>query len=177
MKKCVAICATLGALAWVGVAAAATPQGKLTGQASLTSPATSSSRSTRPPVLDGGTSYVGLENDRSGNCAGDTGEVSVSVPGAQMGFVDIACAHFVASSGCCSPGSPKMRIAYAIPGGFQVVRITDNGAAGDTTFRAAPTLAEARAWVNKGRIGGGFMGTPWNPASLTAGDYTVTAQQ
>ena len=38
MKKYVAICAALAALAWAGVAAAATPQGKLTGQATIGDP-------------------------------------------------------------------------------------------------------------------------------------------
>jgi hypothetical protein len=28
-------------------------------------------------VIDGGTSYVGLENDLSGNCDGDSGRVTV----------------------------------------------------------------------------------------------------
>jgi len=57
MKKYMAICATLVALAWAGVAAAATPQGQLTGGAFVNSsgiiPWFVSS-----PVIDGGTSFV-----------------------------------------------------------------------------------------------------------------------
>ena len=71
MKKYVAICGTLAALAWVGVAAATTAQGKLTGSAAITV----GEFTVTTTIVDGGTSYVGLENDKSGNCSGDSGAV------------------------------------------------------------------------------------------------------
>ena len=78
MKKYVAICATLTALAWVGVAAAATSQGTLSGSATITPNGTNTfTFGIGTPVIDGGTSYVGLENDLSGNCDGDSGTVDV----------------------------------------------------------------------------------------------------
>jgi hypothetical protein len=166
MKKAVAICATLVALAWVGVAAAATPQGKLTGSATVFGGTFTISTA----VIDGGTSYVGLANDKSGNCDGDSGSVIAGTT------VTVVCAHYVASSGCCNTGSPKMR--FAVPnaaGGYSIVRITDNGASPDTfAFGVTDTFEQARAWVNKGARGGG--GGAWAFGGVT-GDYTITASQ
>ena len=54
------------------------------------------------PVRDGGTAYVGVENDQSGNCDGDSGTVMVA--GTKY---DVVCAHFVAHSGDFNTGSPK----------------------------------------------------------------------
>jgi hypothetical protein len=169
MKKYAAICATLAALAWTGVAAAATPQGKLTGSATINGGFTFAMTA---PIIDGGMSYVGLENDKSGNCDGDSG--TVSIDGNQF---DVACAHYVASSKCCNSGSPKMRFAYQIETGIYVVfRITDNGASTDTVALGnTDTLAHATAWVNKGAIGG--VGGTWSYAFFVDGDYTITASQ
>jgi len=172
MKKCVAICATLAALAWAGVAAAATPQGKLTGSATVTGFFTGTF-TIGIPITDGGTSYVGLENDKSGNCAGDSGTFLEGTD-----TFTVVCAHYVAHSGCCSSGSPKMRFAYetANQGCCNVGRITDNGAQPDTfALGGSGSFAEARAWVNKGRIGSGVGSALWFFASLTSGDYTVTS--
>ena len=60
---------------------------------------------------------------------------------------------------------------------YQAVRITDNGQSGDTlAFSPAfLTFRQARAWVNKGAIGG--AGWFWDFQTLTSADYTVTAAQ
>jgi hypothetical protein len=165
----VAICGMLAVLAWVGGAAADTPQGQLTGSATLGPPASASFAITAP-VIDGGTSFVGLENDTSGNCTGDSGTVFVG----GILTATVACAHFVASSGCCSTGSPKMRLAYQLPAGsYVVVRITDNGASIDTfASTSAGTLAQAQACVNLGQRDGGC--SPWAFSGVT-GNYAVNA--
>ena len=81
-------------------------------------------------MIDGGTTFVGLENDKSGNCAGDSGQVLLGTT-----LTNVVCAHYVASSGCCTTGSPKMRFAVQNPqtGALFVFRITDNGPAGVTS--------------------------------------------
>src|SRR5262245_54660795 len=170
MKKYAAICATLAALAWVGVAAADTPQGKLTGSATLTG---GQQFAITSPVIDGGTSYVGVENDLSGNCTGDSGTVT------ELGIArTVVCAHYVAASHCCNEGSPKMRFAVQIGFFYQIIRITDNGASTDT-FAAGTTtttsLADAQTWVNKGARGSNVGG--WTFFPITSGDYTITASQ
>ena len=173
MKKCVATCAMLAVFVWVGVAAADAPQGKLTGD-SLTSLA-GLAYIFAWDIIDGGTSYVGLENDYSGNCGGDSG--SVTVPG---GTVNIVCAHYVASSDCCNFGSPKMRFAYPDPvlAGYRVVRITDNRNKTDTVAVAlVSTLPEAQAWVNTGAIGSGHAAQGWTFGSQIRGDWKITASQ
>jgi len=175
MKKYVVICATLVALAWVGVAAAAAPQGKLTGSALRGSPLHGTFTITSP-VIDGGMTFVGLENDQSGNCDGDSGIVTIT--GNTPFNFRVVCAHYVASSGCCNAGSPKMRFAFQVNSAeFVVVRVTDNGDSPDTFGAAtvtASSLAQAQAMVNTGVKGGG--GGSWIFASLT-GNYTITAAQ
>jgi hypothetical protein len=171
MKKYVAVCVTLGALVWVGAAAAAAPQGKLTGSATVFGGTYAISAT--DPVIDGGTSYVDLENDKSGNCNGDSGSRDFA-PGF---LIPVVCAHYVASSGCCNIGSPTMRFATAALVGYAVYRITDNGASPDT-FAAGNvgTLAQAQAWVNQGARGC-HCGAVWVFAPTLVGDYTVTAAQ
>jgi hypothetical protein len=176
MKKYVAICATLVALAWVGVAAAATPQGKLTGSASY-----GVNLTIVTPIIDGGTSYVGLENDKSGNCDGDTGSVMLGST-----TYSILCAHFVASS---RDGSgPKMRFTFGIPVGpvtaTPVYRISDGGPnLADDKLAYTPTgfpgnnIPLAEKWVNEGRVGAGWD-IPWAFQTLVSGTgYTITASQ
>ena len=130
MTKYVALCGIVSALVWAGVAAAATPQGQLTGTAAFGC-CTIPGISVTTTVIDGGTSSVGLENDRSGNCAGDSGVVQGPGPGGSDISHTIRCAHYVASS---RDGSgPKMRFAYTFfePAGnfYSVVvyRISDGG--------------------------------------------------
>ena len=64
------------ALAGPSVAAADTAQGKLTGDATVGTPLFFTLH-VITTVVDGGTSYVGKENDRSGNCNDDSGSVFV----------------------------------------------------------------------------------------------------
>ena len=183
MKKYVAICGTVAALTWAGVAAAATPQGKLSGTATFGCCAIPGISITTT-VIDGGTSYVGLENDRSGNCAGDSGVVQGPGPGGSTISHNIRCAHYVASS---RDGSgPKMRFAYTFlePAiGFHsvvVYRVSDGGAGPDKVavgFHTALDITTARqlarAWVNLGAIGSGNPGD-WVFLTLTSGGFTVT---
>jgi hypothetical protein len=165
MRKFALVALIAAALAVPGSAAAAAPQGKLTGSATniFGNPFTISATD---PVIDGGTSYVGLENDKSGNCNGDSGTII------RVFTFTVVCAHYVASSKCCNPGSPKMRLAFANVAGYTIVRITDNGASGDTfAFSTVDTFAQARAFVNKGAIGG--VGSSWAFSPTVDGDYTV----
>ena len=86
----------------------------------------------------------------------------------------VACAHYVASSR--DNGHPKMRFAFQGFGDdYQAVRITDNGQSGDTVAfsPAFLTFVQARAWVNKGAIGG--AGGSWFFATLTSADYTISS--
>ena len=177
MRKKFALLAVLAAaLAVPSIAAAALPQGSLVGLGSIGGTTPFDFNTT---VLDGGTdaTYIGKENDRSGNCDGDSG--SVLINGAVM--FNIVCAHFVASSRCCNIGSPKMRFAWGSPGAFNVVRITDNGLnlpAPTDTFAVGmvSTLAEAIAWVNTGAVGSFHASPGWNFRPVLAGsDYVVHA--
>jgi hypothetical protein len=157
-------------LAAPGIAAADPPQGKLTGSAHVNG----GTFAITTTVTDGGTSYVGLENDLSGNCNGDSGTVIFSAT-----TFSVVCAHFVLHSGCCLAGSPKMRFAInvgtppAVP--YRVFRITDNGASTDTEAVAfADSLATAQSMVNTGVVGSGYTFSAWTFGTVTSGDYTVT---
>jgi hypothetical protein len=150
--------------------------GQLSGAAS--GPTFSLSISTT--VIDGGTSFVGLANDKSGNCIGDlqgSGLVALQTT-VIFTLSSVFCAHYVASS---RDGSgPKMRVAIADAAltNYIVFRISDGGPQGTDTisgFGAVSTLAEARAWVNTGFQGwGGVPLQPWTPQTLSLGDFTIT---
>jgi len=166
MRKFLLLAVLAAALAVPSMAAAATPQGNLTGSATIDGSFTFAIRGT---VIDGGmNTYVGLENDFSGKCHGDDGSVVVA------GVLhNVFCAHFVASSGCCNTGNPKMRLAYQVGPEFRVVRITDNGDSPDTwAIGIVSTFDEARAWVNLGAVGSSHPGG-WTFSSVV-GDYHVT---
>ena len=161
MKKSVAICSAVVALAWVGVAAAATPQGKLTGTGNFNGLRATLAITTT--ITDGGENAVGLENDRSGNCTGDSGQVSF----VGLSF-SVFCAHYVAHS---RDGSgPKMRFAFPAGVGFYSIwRISDGGAQPDkAAVGTATSLAEALAWVNTGAIGSGHPFSTWNFQPVTS---------
>jgi hypothetical protein len=176
MKKFALLALLAAALAVPSIAAAATPQGNLTGSGTF---GQVSSLVVTETVIDGGTSYVGPENDKSGTCTGDSGEVAWT---ASLGFVQtpIVCAHYVASS---RDGSgPKMRFAICeIAGGGEgcnVWRISDGGATDKLGFSGfgGLTQAQAEAWVNRGRVGSGLNPTftSWVLPPLTGGGYTIT---
>ena len=167
MKQYVAICSTLAALVWAGVAGAATPQGKLTGTGTFAGIRASLAITTT--ITDGGDNAVGLENDRSGNCTGDSGQVFF----VGLSF-DVFCAHYVAQS---RDGSgPKMRFAFPAGVGFYSIwRISDGGAQPDkAAVGTATSLAEALAWVNTGAIGSGHLFSTWDFQPVTNGDYIIT---
>ncbi len=108
-------------LAIPSVAAVDPAQGSLTGVGLLRNGGTNFELGAT--VIDGGTSYVGKENDRSGNCSGDIGSVLIN----EAVSFNVVCAHFVASSRCCNAGSPKMRFAYGSGPSYNVIKVVDNG--------------------------------------------------
>ena len=155
------------ALAMPSIAAAATPQGKLTGTGTFVGLRASLAITTT--ITDGGTTFVGLENDRSGNCTGDSGQVFF----VGLSF-SVFCAHYVALS---RDGSgPKMRFAFPTGVGFfSIWRISDGGAQPDkAAVGTATSLAEALAWVNTGAIGSGHQFSTWDFQPVTNGDYIIT---
>ena len=178
MKKYAAFCVVLAALAaWAGVAGATVPlpPAQITGSANFAS----GFLTFEAPVTDGGATYFGLENDRSGNCDGDTGG-SVNFNGFLTSSV---CAHYVASSR--DGTGPKMRFAVFLTGTFTTLwlfRISDGGSTlGDDTVAyamaplAATSNATATAWVNTGRIGSSNAVTGWQFQTLTNGaGYTIS---
>ena len=173
MKKVALLALLAAALAVPSIADAATPQGKLTGSAAITGVGQVTITTT---ITDGGVDYVGLENDKSGNCTGDSGALTIGSVAES-----IVCAHFVASS---RDGSgPKMRFAIQNPATaecYVVSRISDGGAQGTDKVGVANicspiALALAKAWVNVGPVGAGFggFGNPWLFSPLTSGGFTV----
>ncbi len=168
MRKFALLALLATALAVPSIAAADTAQGNLTGASALTGYA---SYTIFPTVTDGGTSYVGAENDFSGNCDGDTGGVLVNgVPRA------VVCAHFVAASGCCDAGRPKMRFAVQEGTSYRITRITDNTATLDTYAHVdatVGTLEQARECVNRGIQSRQCGIGPWHYFAAATGGFTV----
>jgi len=171
MRKLALLLLITAALAAPGIAAADTAQGQLTGSATFNG----NTFQITAPVIDGGTSYVGLENDKSGNCEFDSGTVVINLQ-----TVSVACAHYVASSH--DNGHPKMRLAYSLGVGYQVARITDNGPVDSNTGISPDTFAVgqvlvsatvARDWVNKGAIGS-QVGFGWAYFGPLSGDCSIT---
>ena len=171
MRKFALLAVLAAALAVPSVAAAATPQGKLTGSATLGG---FGELTITTAILDGGTSYVGLENDRSGNCSGDTGAVTYNSAPAT-----ISCAHFTASS---RDGSgQKMRFAFQEPGFpscYSVFRVSDGGATdkvGGISLCGNFASYVAQQIVNVGLVSGAGAGSLWTFSTVDG--YTVTASQ
>jgi len=165
------------ALAAPSIAAADTPQGRLGGHAFI-GPTNISVGFGDFPVIDGGTTFVGLENDKSGSCSGDTGKVGVNGT-----TFDVVCAHYVASSGHFNTGSQKMRFMYdstppvAAPAAsvYTVVRITDSVGSTDTfAWGTTNSISDATEWVNRGVKGSGHPFSNWSFESVSDGDYQVT---
>ena len=176
MKKLTVLLAVLAASVGSGVALADTPQGKLTGGALVDAQGPLSGRvEFGAPVIDGGTTFVGRENDLSGNFDGDSGTVKVRL--FDDAFHNVVCAHFVLHSG--DTGNPKMRFAYqSASGQWTVVRITDNGSPGknDTiAFGFVTSLADAILWVNLGALGSGRPFTAWGFTTVESGNFNISA--
>jgi hypothetical protein len=126
---------------------------------------------------DGGqfSDFSGLENDKSGNCQDDGGTVTVNST-----TFNVVCVHWVESSGCCSPGSQKMRFAYQVgPSNYAVIRITDNGGSPDTyAIGNTTSLTNAVSWVNLGASGSGHhTSSAWTFLNITSGDFVITGPQ
>ena len=142
MRKFALLALLAAALAVPSIAAAATPQGHLTGSANLNGGALFP-----VDVTDGGTSYVGLENDRSGNCDGDSGTVTLGVT-----TESVLCAHFVASSRRLNTGSPKMRFAIQNTGTDFYAGLPHHGQrrVRRTPFAVGKLSDSARCWPRPG---------------------------
>ena len=174
MRKFALLAVLAAALAAPSIAFADTAQGRMTGFGTV-GPTNIPFYTPETTVIDGGTSYVGLENDKSGSCSGDGGTVVVDTT-----FFSVICAHYVASSGHFNTGSPKMRFAYVSgTNTWTIVRITDNSPFGTTpstdTFAWGTTnsLADATDWVNRGVKGSGHPFSNWGFLTVTSGDYSV----
>jgi hypothetical protein len=171
MKRLVITAGLLAALALPVAASASTAEGHLTGGALI---GDSVRFVIAGPVVDGGTSFLGAEDDQSGLCDGDSG--SVKVNGTRYSVI---CAHFVAESGNFGTGSPKMRFAYQTgPGSYTIVRITGNGSPGaqdNFGWATVTTLPEAIAWVNRGANGSGHSTEGWTFLPISEGNYSVRA--
>jgi hypothetical protein len=96
MKRLFRVLAFLAAAIVVSAAAAATPQGHLSGAASLASNHAGITRVVAHKVSDGETVFVGLKNDRSGDCDGDTGTLTIKHGGSATTY-NVLCAHYVAN--------------------------------------------------------------------------------
>jgi hypothetical protein len=171
MKKLITGAALIAALAIPVAANASSGNGFLTGGAKLNG---SFRFVITGPVIDGGTSFVGAEDDQSGLCDGDSGTVMVA--GTKY---DVVCAHFIAESGNFNTGSPKMRFAFQTDANtWVVVRITNNGSpGGKDTFAWGTTtsLVDAIAWVNRGLKGTHNPSDSWTFLSISHGNYVVHA--
>ena len=115
---------------------------------------------------------MGLENDKSGNCDGDSGVITIG-----RTAMNVPCAHYVASS---RDGSgAKMRFAYQEGTGYIPARITDSPS-GDTFKIDLPaaevTLAQAQAWVDLGLVGSGSSPTfAWQLLTpMTSSTFSIT---
>ena len=121
--------------------------------------------------------YDGAENDPSGTCDVDLrGGNTVIVNSTTF---NVFCAHWVASSGCCTAGSQKMRFAYQVgPSDYAVIRITDNAVSADTFALGHTTsFADAQSWVNTGAKGSGHPSSAWTIRNITSGDFVITGPQ
>jgi len=169
MRKFGLLAVLAAALAVPSIAAADTPQGTLSGAESLIGFA---GYTIFPDVKDGGTSYVGAENDFSGNCDGDTGGVLINGVAST-----VVCAHYVAASGCCDAGRPKMRFAVQVGTKYRITRITDN-TSGTADYAHVDTLVDtfdqARDCVNRGIQSSLCKIGPWHSFASGGGGFTVT---
>ena len=176
MKK--ALLAVFAAAAiFASTASADTAQGKLTGSAKVANIPFAIGN----PVLDGGTDplYIGKENDKSGNCEGDSGTITLGVP--RYGPRRLCALR--PAVGLLQRRKPEdaLRVGHfaCCANQYWVARITDNVGAVDTygQFLGVVGLANARAWVNKGAQGSGNLFSAWSFLAVTAGDFSVQAQQ
>jgi hypothetical protein len=181
MKKYAALLAVLASLVLAGVASAdVTPEGYLYGFASLGTTIETNvgiseidiSASTNP-VSDGENNalYIAKKNDKSGDCNGDAGTVTVFYDTDVPSFYAIACAHFISSGQMAFDWFDTHLNTYV------VVYIVDTSPV-DKVFVGTTTIQTlAMKWVNLGWEGSGARRTPYNRPFYQAdpaGNYTVS---
>src|SRR5262245_15318713 len=181
----------LAALALAAVAWAATPEGKLTGEIKWNNPGsrpfegvgtngihviTTDAGQGGTPIKDGQTDplFINVNNDRSGNCTGDSGNIVVQYVDAGVGSAvyPIICAHY----------SNDVTMSYDFFDThyqkYLVVNVVYKGASADPIVRFGVETDATRAmqWVNLGTAGSGH--TAMSVANSTKkGDVVVSQAQ
>jgi hypothetical protein len=123
-------------------------------------------------VSDGGTDYVALKNDKSGNCNGDTGSVDIQYDTPTVFTYPILCAHYTGAN-------RGMAFDYfddhLVPNTYVVVYIVDVPLGADKAYVGTTTNATlAMKWVNLGWGGSGAQGGGSTfPFADPAGDYCI----
>ena len=183
MKRVVTLCGVIGALAFAGVASAATPQGHLDGDLKFKNPPTLQIHKIdiTSTINDGEQVYVAVNNDKSNDCDGDTGTLEVQYD-SSTGLGDasgkasypVLCAHYT--------GNNSMTISYNDTeiGKFVVIRFVDRSAAGkpDQVLVGSTTDANlAIQWPNRGYGGSGaqLAGLSFDSNNVQSGSATITA--
>jgi hypothetical protein len=163
------------ALALVGGASAATPQGHLSGSASLTTGIGIFAITITSTVSDGETVNVALRNDKSGVCDGDTGTLDVGVGTFTHIFPSIVCAHYTGRGMAFDFLDNLSFHSYVVV--FIVDGSPDKIFIGTTNGTTAADATLAMKWVNLGWQGSGAKaaGLAFPQATITSGGYTVTA--
>jgi hypothetical protein len=170
--KIAALAALLAALALAGGASADTPKGQLSGFATLGASSGYTGLFIASTVFDGEQTFVAKNDDKSGDCDGDTGQVTVMYDptGLNRSTYDIGCAHYTG-------GGMAFEYFDTQKGAYIVVYIVD-GAGGDRLYIGA-TADETLAtkWVNRGyKTSGAKPGLAFPQATITGGTgYSITA--
>jgi len=168
MKKVLTtIGVVLAALTFAGVAAAATPQGKLTGGATLTSnPLGIHSITVVTTIVDGETVDTAKNNDRTGDCDGDSGKIKVTY-GYHYAYYNILCAHYT--------GDLAMMVDYYDSKlcKYVIFRVKDRPTGDSFLYQTATTATRAMNWVNLGTGDSGNNATPLISTPMS-GDFSIT---
>lgn len=178
MKKLLVSLFAIVALALAGVASAATPQGNLTGAGNVATSISISRAEANGTITDGETVYVGLNNDKSGDCVGDSGGINVNYSAAS-GFPNssftIQCAHYTATA---SGGWMSFSWYDSNLNTWVVFRIGDRGQnAGLDKFEytTATTATNAMRAVNLGVAGCGFCTATLTHSTTSGGNWQLSA--
>ncbi len=162
MKKVATIVGVvLAALALAGIAWAAAPEGKLVADMEfhpsddLFGSIHKLGTATGAPILDGSTAFVNVNNDKSGNCLGDSGTVTVQYNhGGGNASYPVQCAHYSKTVNMSFSWDDTNLHKYV------VVQILNQAAGlviryGATAGETAADAANALKWVNLGTAGSG----------------------
>lgn len=173
MKRFVALtAAVVAAFSLAGIASAATPQGHLGGAGNVSTTIGIQRVEVNSTINDGTMSYVGLNNDKSGNCNGDTGQVNVNYTaanGSPNSQFTVTCAHFTNTT---SGGWMQFSWHDTNLNTYVVFRIGDRGQnAGLDKFEytTTATATDAQSIVNLGTRTGSLNGYPALTHSSTSG--------